>query len=96
MQPCEQKDNIQRLLNESEDRKRQEGIFAVAIEKITNKLDSLEEKIDSILKTQKDDRKMLLNHDRIIFAIKWGFVGAVVFGLATKFGFWDLLYKLFT
>ena len=100
MENCDKVSAIETLIADNKDRRRTEKGFIVAIQHLSDKLDHLEEKFsekfEQILEKQIFDRTMLNKHDRIIFAIKWIFFGAVGFGIAERIGLFEFITRLMT
>lgn len=75
MEPCTQTKNIEKLVNECEDIKNNEGNVAVALEKLTNKIDNVEDKLDEVLEIVKDHSNRLSKLEKIWLAVKWVSIG---------------------
>lgn len=100
MEKCDQKKTIDKLVDACDERKATEGVLAMAIQRIQDKLESMEEKFsekfEEIIKKQDEDRKIINRHDRIIFAVKWLVIGGCAFAVAQKIGITEFVIQLFT
>jgi len=100
MENCDKVSAIDTLIADNKDRRRTELGVAVAIQKLGDQLNHLDEKftkkLDEILEKQIFDRRMLNRHDRVLLAVKWLFIGAVGFAIANKVGLLELFTRLMT
>lgn len=100
MEHCGKEKEIDKLVEAVADRQASETGFKVALQHLSDKLDSIEEKFTSkfeeIIGKQDTDRELLNKHDRIIFAIKWIAIGGAGFAVAQKIGITEFIIKIFS
>jgi len=67
------------------------------MQKINDKLNTIEEKVETIMTDNKSYRERLTNVEKTLFAVKWGLVGGAFILIATQGSTWiPLILKLLT
>lgn len=88
MQPCEQKNTINKLSDDCEEVRLNESKLAMALER-------MEEKIDEVLEVVKDQGTRLVKLEKVWLSLKWCSIGVGITIVINAVGIIEFIQGLF-